>query len=296
MNVWPDVRLAMRADRRRTDGGGSFAGFVRSPHWIVRPYNFEVNLYRSRWRLVMPSDDLQENPVKVRVGRVLARRESMHVAIVQQLRLDIVEGRWQPGERLPEPLLCEEFGVSRTPLRDAFRILETERLVELIPHVGAVVTAPEATDITGAFHVLSLLEGAAAETVARDRSPEVLKKLAKTNELMQIALEKGNHRRYFELNDDFHYCIVEGANNLVLRQMHEHLMWHVHRVRHIINRRRPFGREAGTGEEHQAILQAINDGDAARAFDLARSHLLGVCAETMNNAGFDTFENSRELV
>jgi DNA-binding GntR family transcriptional regulator len=225
-----------------------------------------------------------ENPVKARAGRVLARRESMHVAVLEQLRLDIVEGRWQAGERLPEPLLCEEFGVSRTPLRDAFRILETEGLVELIPHVGAVVTAPEAADITGAFQVLSLLEAGAAETVARDRSPEVLKKLSKTIELMQIALEKGNLRRYFELNDDFHYSIVEGANNPVMRQMHEHLMWHVHRVRHMINRHRPFGREAGTGAEHQEIMQAITEGDAARAFELARSHLAGIGAATLADA------------
>jgi DNA-binding GntR family transcriptional regulator len=218
----------------------------------------------------------------------------MHVAILQQLRLDIVEGRWQAGERLPEPLLCEEFGVSRTPLRDAFRILETEGLVELIPHVGAVVTAPEASDIIGAFEVLSLLEAAAAEAVARDRPPEVLKKLAKTTELMQIALEKGNHRRYFELNDDFHYAIVEGANNLVMRQMHEHLMWHVHRVRHIINRRRPFGREAGTGEEHQAIMQAITEGDSARAFALVRSHVAGIGTATLTDAGLAQPEAASE--
>jgi DNA-binding GntR family transcriptional regulator len=228
---------------------------------------------------------LGEKPVKVRVGRVLARRESMHVAVLERLRLDIVEGRWAAGERLPEPLLCEEFGVSRTPLRDAFRILETEGLVELIPHVGAVVTAPEAADILGAFQVLSLLEAAAAETVALDRSPEVLKKLAKTIELMQIALEKGNHNRYFELNDDFHYLIVEGAHNPVMCQMHEHLMWHVHRVRHLINRRRPFGQEAGTGGEHQALMQALVTGDAKRAFEFARSHLLGIGAATLTDAG-----------
>src|SRR6202012_3875305 len=204
-------------------------------------------------------EELREMPGKARMSRVLARRESMHVAILEQLRLDIVEGRWQPGERLPEPLLCEEFRVSRTPLRDAFRILETEGLVELIPHVGAVVTAPDASDISGAFEVLSLLEAAAAETVARNRSPEILRKLRKVCELMQIALEKGNHRRYFELNDDFHSAIVEGADNSVMRQTHEHLMWHVHRVRHTINRLRPFSREAGTGEEHQAIIQAILD-------------------------------------
>ena len=222
-------------------------------------------------------------PEKARIGRTLARRESMHVTILEQLRLDIVEGRWQPGERLPEPLLCEEFGVSRTPLRDAFRILETERLVELIPHMGAVVTAPEASDIIAAFEVLALLEAAAAETVARHRLPEVLMKLTKVYELMQTALEKGNHRRYFELNDDFHRSIVEGANNPVMRQIHEHQMWHVHRVRHTINRHRPFSRKAGTSEEHQAIMQAIISGEPERAFTLVRSHVLRIGAATITD-------------
>jgi DNA-binding GntR family transcriptional regulator len=232
-------------------------------------------------------------PEKARMGRTVARRESMHVSILEQLRLDIVEGRWPPGERLPEPLLCEEFGVSRTPLRDAFRILETEGLVELIPHVGAVVTAPEASDIIAAFEVLALLEAAAAETVARHQSPEVLRKLTKVYELMQIALEKGNHRRYFELNDDFHRLIVEGANNPVMRQIHEHQMWHVHRVRHTINRRRPFSRKAGTSEEHQAIMQAIVSGEAERAFTLVRSHVLHVGAATLTDTGLaqPTVEN-----
>src|ERR1700744_3330505 len=232
-------------------------------------------------------EELREMPGKARMSRVLARRESMHVAILEQLRLDIVEGRWQPGERLPEPLLCEEFGVSRTPLRDAFRILETEGLVQLIPHVGAVVTAPDASDINGAFEVLSLHEAGAAEPVARNRPPDVLRKLRKVSELMQIALEKGNHRRYFELNDDFHYAIIEGANNPVMRQMHEHLMWHVHRVRHSINRHRPFSREAGTGEEHEEIMRAIVDGEPERAFALARAHLLGVGAAMLTHAGLE---------
>jgi DNA-binding FadR family transcriptional regulator len=62
-------------------------------------------------------------------------------------------------------------------------------------------------------------------------------------------------------------------------------MWHVHRVRHTINRTRPFSREAGTGEDHQAIIRAILDGEPARAFALVRAHLLGVGATTLTHAG-----------
>jgi DNA-binding GntR family transcriptional regulator len=70
-----------------------------------------------------------------------------------------------------------------------------------------------------------------------------------------------------------------------MRETHEHLMWHVHRVRHTINRLRPFGNEAGTGDEHHEIMQAIFDGEAERAFAFARAHLLGVGAAMMTEAG-----------
>src|ERR1700754_4575701 len=92
----------------------------------------------------------------------VVRYAPMHDQILPHLRKDIVENRWKSGERLSEPLLCKEFGVSRTPLRQALKTLEAEGLIRLVPHVGAVVTDPSATEIAETMEILIGLEQLAA--------------------------------------------------------------------------------------------------------------------------------------
>src|SRR6202022_2116733 len=92
----------------------------------------------------------------------VVRFAPMHDQILPHLRRDIVENRWKSGERLSEPLLCKQFGVSRTPLRQALKTLEAEGLVRLVPHVGAVVTDPGATEIGETMEILIGLEQLAA--------------------------------------------------------------------------------------------------------------------------------------
>ncbi|RYE70443.1 MAG: GntR family transcriptional regulator, partial [Oxalobacteraceae bacterium] len=219
--------------------------------------------------------------MKILPKRVVARRESIYEQILPKIRQDIVEGRWKPGQRLPEPLLCDEFGVSRTPLRDTFRVLESEGLLKLIPLVGAVVTKPDDVDISGTFELLAVLEGLAGETIARNRPAAVLAKLQKICEKLQLALEKNDHVLYFKLNDDFHRALALGSRNPTLIQLHENLMWHVYRLRHSINASSPFSRETGTGEEHGAIMAAIETGNAREAFELVRAHMQHVGANVL---------------
>src|SRR5687767_11483162 len=96
----------------------------------------------------------------------IVSREPIHEQILPHIRRDIVTNRWAPGERLPEMELCAEFGVSRTPLRDVLKILEVDGLVELVPHVGAVVTRLDPPDLADKLEVLSGLEQTAAMKVA----------------------------------------------------------------------------------------------------------------------------------
>ncbi len=194
--------------------------------------------------------------------------------ILPHLRQDLIEGRWKPGERLVEPVLCEQFGVSRTPLRDALRILEGEGLVELIPHVGAVVTKPEAADIAGTFDILAVLEASAAEKAAESRNPQLVEKLKQLLKRMHKAVESNQTTRWVTLNDEFHRLLVLETGNERLIEIHEHLMWHVHRVRHITYHNLPFSAERG--HQHDALLERIQQGDAAGAFAEMRSHVLSV--------------------
>ena len=101
----------------------------------------------------------------------VVRYPSMHDQILPHLRRDIVENRWKSGVRLSEPLLCKQFGVSRTPLREALKTLEAEGLIRLVPHVGAVVTDPGATEIGETMEILIGLEQLAAIRVAQPDVP-----------------------------------------------------------------------------------------------------------------------------
>ena len=202
-------------------------------------------------------------------------RAPIHEQILMHLRQDIVRNRWKPGERLPEPELCEEFGVSRTPMRDALKLLEAEGLIELRPHIGAVVTQPGLHDVEEKMHVLGALEAAAARRVAQLRPPKVIAELRRLHEAMMSAAASIDSARYYQLNDDFHRAIVEGSGNKTLAQIHENIMWHVFRARHMANRHEPF--DTDTAKHHVFIVEALAEGRVEEAGHAMTDHLSDVC-------------------
>lgn len=212
-------------------------------------------------------------------GSTLARpvvlvREPLHEQILPHIRNDIIRGRWRPGERLPEPLLCSEFGISRTPLRDALKLLEAEGFVELLPHVGAVVTDPDIAEVGEKMEVLSALEQAAAAKVARTRPGATLEAIQRLHAGMQAAAQERDQETYFRLNDEFHRAIVLGAANRTLADMHERIMWHVHRARRRANDYEPF--EKDQADHHERIVQQILRGEPSKAAEAVSEHLAEV--------------------
>ena len=191
--------------------------------------------------------------------------------ILPQLRQDIVTGRWKPGERLPEPELCEAFGVSRTPLRDALKILETEGLVRLLPHVGATVTPIDPPDLMDKLEVMAGLEQVAASGVAARQEPAVLRRIHALHQSMIDAARENQVYRYYGLNDEFHAAIVRGNRNETLSRLHETMMWHVFRARRRVNEAMPLAPEAA--RRHEAIVQAIFGADPEAASLAMRRHL-----------------------
>jgi len=204
----------------------------------------------------------------------VVRYPSMHDQILPHLRRDIVENRWKSGVRLSEPLLCKQFGVSRTPLREALKTLEAEGLIRLVPHVGAVVTDPGATEIGETMEILIGLEQLAAIRVAQSGRQQVLRDIQRIYEEMRQAARRGDASRYYELNDDFHHCIVRGTGNRSLVDMHEKIMWHVHRERHRVNEVESVSVESA--ESHHEIVDAIVKRRAENAGMAMRKHLENV--------------------
>lgn len=201
-------------------------------------------------------------------------KELIHEQILPLLRQDIISNRWEPGERLPEPVLCSEFGVSRTPLREALKILETEGLVELRPHVGVVVTALDPPDLADKFEVLVGLEQFAAAKVARLRDAATLDAIVRIQAAMIEAAAASEVARYYDLNDEFHGAIVHGANNATLTQMHRTLMLHVRRARHRVHEYEAAHK--ASAERHDAIIAKLIAGDEDGAGKAAREHLEGI--------------------
>ena len=122
--------------------------------------------------------------------------------------------------------------MSRTPSAgDALKILETEGLVRLVPHVGAVVTPLDPPDLMDKLDVLAGLEQVAAAKVASLQDKPVLRRIQTLHRAMADAAKRGQSRRYYELNDEFHAAIVHGAGNDTLTALHATMMWHVFRAR-----------------------------------------------------------------
>src|SRR5690606_12133903 len=157
----------------------------------------------------------------------IVSKEPIHEQILPHIRRDIVLNRWAPGERLPEMELCQEFGISRTPLRDTLKILEVEGLITLFPHIGAVVNPLDPPDLAEKLEVLSGLEQIAAMRVAEMQSPTALKEIKRLHKAMEDAAAKGQTIKYYALNDEFHRAIVLECGNATLAKFHETVMWHV---------------------------------------------------------------------
>ncbi|MEP9379342.1 GntR family transcriptional regulator [Aquabacter sp. CN5-332] len=220
----------------------------------------------------MVTQDPADAAIEVdRDDSALIMREPIHDQILPHIRRAIVESRFKPGERLSEPQLCKQYGISRTPLRQALKSLEAEGLVRLVPHIGAIVTDPDVEDLGEKMDVLMALEQLAATRVAQARRPRVVSRIQRIYDKMCKAAESGDPDAYYQLNDTFHRAIVTGCENATLETMHQNIMWHVHRERHRVNTHEPFSVHAA--EHHAEIVNAIVEGNGDAAGRAMRQHL-----------------------
>ena len=204
----------------------------------------------------------------------LVFKQSLQDQIVPLLREDIIAGLWSPGQRLSEPALCKRYGVSRTPLRNAFRVLASEGLIELLPNRGAVVTEPTATDIEDKLDVLTALEVLAIE-LACDRAPgRQIKKVASLHNQMMKAFHRHDALNYYELNARIHRAIVEASGSVTLASFHQILTLHLDRIRQIAN----IGEELSerSKHEHEEIIEALQARNRTAAGEAMHRHMSGV--------------------
>lgn len=200
------------------------------------------------------------------------RRSSLHAEIVEVLRESIIGGQLAAGERLIEVELCARLGVSRTPLREAFKILETEGLVTLQPNRGAFVSRLSAHEVTELFEVVANIERVAVELAIERLDDRGFKKLMRLHERMMRHYHAGRRRECFQADFDAHNAIVALSGNSLLVATHEGLMVRARRSRYLAL----FSQHRWdqSMQEHEAIMAELKKRNAARASELMRKHVL----------------------
>jgi DNA-binding GntR family transcriptional regulator len=201
---------------------------------------------------------------------------TLHERIVDTLRDMIVEADLEPGSRLPEQELCEQLGISRTPLREAIKVLAFEGLVTLMANRGAVVTTPDMPEVVDSLEMIGMLEGVAAMLCAQRASDEELRALEKVHEDLAAYSRAEALPEYFRANIQLHRLIVDGAHNRVLVDLHVKLGSQLKRARQAqVSRSSRAQREAFIAE-HQAIIGALMRRDGLGAFQAAVAHMASV--------------------
>jgi DNA-binding GntR family transcriptional regulator len=209
---------------------------------------------------------MQEEPARADVGNI-------QTMVADGIRSKIISGALELGASLSEAALASEFGVSRTPVREALKQLQTEGLVKIRPRVGTFVTIPSRAEIIELFQMKELLEGAAARVLAlRGEVPE-LALLRRNIEHSDAALAADDVVAYIGLVGEFHQLIVEGAGNSKLLAHHTMLMNQLAFPRLVSASLSVPGRFAKSEDEHRLMLDIIETGDGATAEQFMRHHV-----------------------
>jgi len=193
------------------------------------------------------------------------KQRALYEEVAELLRQRIFSRELPPGGWIDELRLAEEYGISRTPLREALKVLATEGLVTMKVRRGAYVTEVNEKDLTDVYHLLSLLEADAASEVARHASDTQLKELQNLHDSLEKAIK--NRERFFEINEAFHMRLLEIANNRWRDQMVADLRKVMKLNRH--NSLLKVGRIEESLAEHRAIMAAMS----VRNPDLAAQHM-----------------------
>jgi DNA-binding GntR family transcriptional regulator len=221
-------------------------------------------------RVASDSDVERDGPVPAPAVEPIARRV-LHEEVAGRLREWITEGVFAPGERLNERVLCERLAVSRTPLREALRVLAAQNLVVLHPHRGAAVAAPSAEDVRHLFELMAALEGLSGELAALRHDEAELREIRALHFEMLAAHARGDLPGYYRLNRAIHAAINACARNPMLTQTYDSVNLRIQNLRFRSNFNRAKWDAAVA--EHQRMMEALERRDAPAMRSLLEAHL-----------------------
>nr|WP_320114624.1 GntR family transcriptional regulator [uncultured Desulfuromonas sp.] len=193
----------------------------------------------------------------------IERHQTLREKILENIRDAILKGTLKAGERVSEPDLAERYGISRTPIREAFRQLESEGYLTVVPRKGAVVTALTERDVEEFYSIKSILEGYAARLAAEKLTDKDIDRLKTINTRLAKLASAGDVKTFFRVHNEFHEQFIRASGNEKLLELIQQLLKKFDRLR-IASLSLP-GRMEISVQEHEKIIDAFesHDGDTA---------------------------------
>lgn len=200
------------------------------------------------------------------------QRSYLHDDVARAIRSLIQSGELRPGARIHEGELADRFGISRTPLREAIKILATEGLLELLPNRGARVVIIAEAEIDEMLEVIAGLEATAGELACQRITPEALGAIRDLHEAMVRAHEAGDIAGYLDHNRAIHEGIVAAAGNATLAAVYTSLSGRVQRARYVA--RKTEAQRGHAIADHERIFALLQARDGPGLGALLRAHVL----------------------
>lgn len=208
----------------------------------------------------------------------------LHLSLAGQavdvLREQVLTGEIPPGSRVNEVEVAQKLGISRGPLREAIRHLASEGLLTLVPHRGAFVPDADADEVKALFELRAALECAAAELAASRRTDVDLVRLHEVCAASRLNYKTGQPFPY-RLDLAFHQTLIEAARSPRIAEQVRLVQQRVVLLRSALDDDPPH--QHASMDDHDELVKAIADGDAAKASTVMRRHLSRVCAQMMTS-------------
>ena len=195
----------------------------------------------------------------------------LYVDVAERLRELIYRRTLLPGDWIDEPALCQQLTISRTPLREALKVLQQEGLIELVPRRGCRVNQLDEADLLALFPVMATLEGLCTNLAAQKLTVAELKRLEAIHARLEAYAADADIDGYYEANREFHHAVQELSGNRWLNRIAAELRNVLTLARH--RQLTVPGRLLESLGEHRQIMQALRDGDADAAQQAMHDHL-----------------------
>ena len=214
---------------------------------------------------------------------------SLRGRVFNKIREDILSGKYKENDELKEIAIGEELGVSRTPVREAFRQLELEGLIQIVPNKGAYVTGITIEDVKDIYMIRSKLEGLCAAWACEHITEEQLEEMEENIYLAKFHAERGHFEQMAELDSRFHEILYESCNSKML----EHLLKDFHQYVQRVRKKTLSTTERGiaSNHEHQMIMEAIKAKNATDAERLATVHINNAYKNMVKNGLKEAYSN-----